>query len=221
MTDLILFGVFPYIAVTLALFGGIYRYAVDRYSLTSQSSQFLESRMLFWGTVPWHFTIIAILLAHLLALLFPTAWGALLGRPLRLYLLEISGVSLGLVAVAAMVVFIVRRAVNQRITPVTTIIDWFLLAVLLLQVASGIYIAVTLRWGSLWYLHTTTPWLWSLVKLDPQVSYMAVMPAVVKVHAVNAFFLLALLPYSRLIHMISVPLAYMGRSPQVVVWYRR
>ena len=221
MTDLILFGVLPYIAVTVAVCGIVYRYSSDRYSLSSQSSQFLESRMLFWGTVPWHYTIVPILLAHLLAFLVPTAWGTLLGRPLRLYLLEISGVSLGLVAVAAMVVFIVRRAVNQRITPVTTIIDWVLLAVLLLQVASGIYIAVTLRWGSLWYLHTATPWLWSLVKLDPQVSYMAVMPAVVKVHAVNAFFLLALLPYSRLIHMISVPLAYMGRSPQVVVWYRR
>ena len=221
MTDLILFGVFPYIAVTLAVFGGIYRYAVDRYSLTSQSSQFLESRMLFWGTVPWHFTIILILLAHLLALLFPTAWGTLLGRPLRLYLLEISGVSLGLVAVVSMLVLIVLRAINQRITTVTTVIDWVLLAALLLQVATGVYIAVTLRWGSLWYLHTATPWLWSLVKLDPQVSYMAVMPAAVKVHAVNAFFLLALLPFSRLIHMISVPLAYMGRSSQVVVWYRR
>jgi nitrate reductase gamma subunit len=221
MTDLILFGVFPYIAVTLAVFGGVYRYAADRYSLSSQSSQFLESRMLFWGTVPWHFTVVPILLAHLLAFLFPTAWGSLLGRPLRLYLLEISGMSLGLVAVVAMVVFIVRRAINQRITTVTTVIDWFLLAVLLLQVASGVYIAVTLRWGSLWYLHTATPWLWSLVKLDPQVSYMAVMPAVVKVHAINAFFLLALLPFSRLIHMINVPLAYMGRSPQVVVWYRR
>lgn len=221
MTDLILFGVFPYIAVTLAVFGGIYRYSVDRYSLSSQSSQFLESRVLFWGTVPWHFTIVPILLAHLLAFLFPTAWGTLLGRPLRLYLLEISGMSLGLVAVVAMVVFIVRRAMNQRITTVTTVIDWVLLAVLLLQVATGVYIAVTLRWGSLWYLHTATPWLWSLLKLDPQVSYLAVMPLVVKVHAINAFFLLALFPFSRLIHMVSIPLAYMGRSAQVVVWYRR
>lgn len=221
MTDLILFGVFPYVAVTLAVSGGIYRYAVDRYSLSSQSSQFLESRMLFWGTVPWHVTIVSILLAHLLAFLFPAAWGTLLGRPLRLYLMEVSGMSLGLVAVAAMVVFIVRRVINQRVRTVTTVIDWLLLAALLLQVATGVYIAGTLRWGSLWYLHTTTPWLWSLAKLDPQVAYLAVMPAVVKVHAVNAFFLLALFPFSRLVHMLSVPLAYMSRSAQVVVWYRR
>lgn len=221
MTDLILFGVLPYIAVTVAVCGIVYRYSSDRYSLSSQSSQFLESRMLFWGTVPWHYTIVPILFAHLLAFLVPTAWGTLLGRPLRLYLVEISGMALGLVAVVAMVVLIVRRSSNQRITPVTTVIDWVLLAVLLLQVATGVYIAVTLRWGSLWYLHTATPWLWSLVQLDPQVAYMAVMPVVVKVHAVNAFLLLVLLPFSRLIHMISVPLAYLGRSAQVVVWYRR
>lgn len=49
MTDMILFGVFPYVAVALMIGVGIYRYRVDRYSWSSQSSQFLESRLLFWG----------------------------------------------------------------------------------------------------------------------------------------------------------------------------
>jgi nitrate reductase gamma subunit len=126
--DLILFGVFPYVAVALALAVGLYRYCIDRYSWSSQSSQFLESRLLFWGSVPWHFAILLILLAHLLAFLFPAGWGVLLGRPLRLYLLEVSGMALGLATVVAVALLILRRATNDRVAAVTSVVDWVLLA---------------------------------------------------------------------------------------------
>jgi len=52
------------------------------------------------------------------------------------------------------------------------------LVLLLLLVATGVYITFTLRWGSVWYVHTASPWLWSLVKLDPQVQYLAALPTV-------------------------------------------
>jgi nitrate reductase gamma subunit len=120
MMDLILFGVFPYVAVALAVAVGSYRYLVDRYSWSSHSSQFLESRVLFWGSVPWHYAILLVLLAHLLALVFPGGWGVLLGRPLRLYLLEVTGMALGLCTVIAIVLLIVRRATNPRVATVTT-----------------------------------------------------------------------------------------------------
>lgn len=220
MRDLILFGAFPYVAVALAVGAGLYRYFIDRYSWSSQSSQFLENRTLFWGSVPWHYAILIILLAHLLAFLFPTGWGALMGRPLRLYLLEVTGMALGVSTVIAVALLIFRRATNARVAAVTSVIDWVVLASLLLQVATGVYIAFTLRWGSVWYLHTATPWLWSLVKLDPQVQYLAVLPGVVKVHVFNAFVLLALFPFSRLVHIVSVPVTYLARPYQVVTWYR-
>ena len=221
MTNLILFGVFPYLAVALAVAMSLYRYVVDRYSWSSQSSQFLESKALFWGSIPWHYALLAILSAHFLAFLVPSGWGELLGRPARLYFLEVTGLALGVSTLFAVLLLIVRRAGNPRVTAVTSVMDWIVLAALLLQVATGVYIAATLRWGSVWYLHTITPWLWSLIKLDPQVQYLAVLPTVVKVHAVNAFVLVAIFPFSRLVHIVSVPLGYLGRPYQVVIWYRR
>ena len=220
MFDLILFGIFPYVAVALALAVGSYRYVVDRYSWSSHSSQFLESRLLFWGSVPWHYAILLILLAHLLAVLFPGSWGVLLGRPIRLYILEVSGLALGLCTVIAIVLLIARRLADARLAAVTTGIDWLVLALLLLQVATGVYIAFTLRWGGVWYVHTATPWLRSLLSFQPEVQYLAVLPTVVKLHAFNAFLLVALLPFSRLVHALSVPLGYLARPYQVVVWYR-
>ena len=221
MTDLILFGVFPYVAVALAVAVGSYRYVIDRYSWSSHSSQFLESRMLFWGSVPWHYAILLILLAHLLAVIFPGSWGVLLGRPVRLYFLEVSGLALGLCTVIAIVLLIARRLADARLAAVTTRIDWLVLVLLLLQVATGVYIAFTLRWGAVWYVHTATPWLRSLLSFQPEVQYLAVLPLVVKVHAFNAFLLVALLPFSRLVHALSVPLGYLVRPYQVVVWYRQ
>ena len=221
MMDLILFGIFPYVAVALAVAVGLYRYFFDRYSWSSHSSQFLESRALYWGSVPWHYAILLILAAHLFAFLLPESWGAMLGRPLRLYLLEVSGLALGLATVVALLLLIVRRSMDPRLSGVTTAMDWAVLFVLLLQAGTGVYIAFTLRWGSVWYLHPATPWLWSLVKLDPQVQYLAVLPIVVKLHAVNAFLLVALLPFSRLVHLLSIPLSYLTRSYQLVIWQWR
>lgn len=220
MSDMILFGVFPYVAVALLVGVGCYRYCCDRYSWSSQSSQFLESRLLFWGSVPWHFAILVILLAHFLAFLFPSGWGVLLGRPLRLYLLEVTGMALGLSTVIAVALLLVRRVANARVSAVTSKVDWLVLVALLVQVATGLYIAFSLRWGSVWYLHTATPWLWSLVKFDPQIQYLAALPAVVKLHAFNAFLIIALFPFSRLVHVVSVPLTYLARPYQVVIWYR-
>jgi len=220
MTDMILFGVFPYVAVALMVGVGIYRYCVDRYSWSSQSSQFLESRVLFWGSVPWHYAILIILLAHFLAFLIPSGWAVVLGNPLRLYILEVTGLALGISTLIAVTLLIVRRSLNARVSAVTSAVDWLVLAALLLQVATGVYIAFTLRWGSVWYLHTASPWLWSLLKLDPQVHYLAALPTVVKLHAFNAFFIVALFPFSRLVHVVSVPLSYLARPYQVVVWYR-
>ena len=221
MTDMILFGVFPYVAVALMIGVGIYRYFVNRYSWSSQSSQFLESRVLFWGSIPWHYAILIILLAHFLAFLVPSGWAVLLGKPLRLYILEVTGLALGISTLIAIALLIFRRVTNVRVAAVTTLIDWLVLAALFLQVATGVYIAFTLRWGSVWYLHTATPWLWSLLKLDPQMQYLAALPFVVKLHAFNAFLILALFPFSRLVHVVSVPLTYLSRPYQVVIWYRQ
>lgn len=220
MTDMILFGVFPYVAVALMVSVSIYRYFIDRYSWSSQSSQFLESRVLFWGSVPWHYAILIILLAHFLAFLVPSGWAVVVGNPLRLYLLEVTGLALGVSTLIAVALLIFRRIGNARVSAVTTVIDWLVLLALLLQVATGVYIAFTLRWGSVWYLHTATPWLWSLLKFDPQVHYLAALPGVVKLHAFNAFLIVALFPFSRLVHVVSVPLTYLSRPYQVVVWYR-
>ncbi len=221
MFDVVLFAAFPYVAVLLAIVVGLARYFVNRFSYSSLSSQFLENRVAFWGSVSWHYGILVVLLAHLLALLFPGPWAALIAEPARLYVLEVTGLALGLGALVGLVLLTVRRLSNARAWVVTSTADWLLLIVLLVQVALGFWVALVYRWGSDWYLHTAVPWLVSLATLRPQVQYVTALPWLVKLHMLGGFLLLVVFPFTRLVHVVVLPLSYLWRPYQVVIWYRR
>jgi nitrate reductase gamma subunit len=221
VVDIVLFAAFPYVAVVLAVVVAIYRYSTDRFSYSSFSSQFLESRTLFWGSVPWHFGIIIILLAHLVALLVPGVWARLISAPERLYVLEVIGLALALAALAALVLLFIRRLFNRRIFVVSSTMDWVLLIVLVAQMALGFWVALFFRWGSDWYLHTAVPWLQSLAMLDPETQFVTSLPWVVKLHMLGGFVIIALFPFTRLVHLVTFPITYLWRPYQVVIWNRR
>lgn len=220
MFDFVLFAAFPYVAVVLAIVVGLYRYYFDRFSYSSQSSQFLENRTLFFGSVPWHYGIIVVLLAHLVALLVPGPWGGLLAAPVRLYVLEITGLSLALLAITGIVVLFTRRLTNPRVLAVTSVMDWVFLGALLGQVCLGFTVALFFRWGSDWYLHTAVPWMVSLATLSPQTQYVSALPWLVKLHMLGGFVIVGLFPFTRLVHFVTFPITYLWRPYQVVIWNR-
>jgi nitrate reductase gamma subunit len=99
--------------------------------------------------------------------------------------------------------------------------DLVLLAALLIQVVAGVWTAIFYRWGSSWYATSAVPYLRSLFLFNPDLSTITTLPLMVKVHIVGAFCLVLLLPFTRLVHFLAVPLQYVWRSPQVVVWNQR
>jgi len=102
MSDIVLFAAFPYVAVVLAIWGGVHRYRHDRFSYSTLSSQLLENRSLFWGSVPWHYGIVIVLLAHLLGFLVPGMWASLTAAPVALYTIEIVGFAFGFAALVGL-----------------------------------------------------------------------------------------------------------------------
>ena len=217
MSDIILFVVFPYVAVVLAVVVGVYRYRTNRFSYSTLSSQLLENRTLFWGSVPWHYGIVVVLLAHLVGFLIPGMWASLTAQPVALYTIEIVGYAFGLAALIGLCVLMMRRASFERIRAVTSPMDWVLLAALLVQVALGMYVSLLYRWGADWYIDTAVPWLVSLVSLNPQTQYITSLPWVVKLHMLNGFLVILLFPFSRLVHLIMFPFWYLWRPYQLVI----
>jgi nitrate reductase gamma subunit len=221
MADDVLFVAVPYAAVVIAVVMTVYRYRNNRFSYSSLSSQLLENNVLSWASVAWHYAILLILTAHVLAAVFPGAWARLLGGQFRLYVMEISGMGLALLAVVGMGLFIWRRMVNPRVRHVTSIGDWVLLIALSVQVILGFATAFVYRWGALWYLRTAAPWLESLVRLSPDTGHVIALPWLIKLHFVGGFVIIALIPFTRLIHALTIPFEYLWRPYRVVIWNRQ
>ncbi len=218
MHENLFYVVLPYVAVSILIVVSIYRFVWNKFSYSSLSSQFLESDELFFGSVPWHIGIMGVLLLHLVTLFFPSQVLWFNSAPIRLYLLEITGFVFGLMALVGIVSLTWRRITTARIRVVTTPVDILVLVLLLVQVVLGVYTAIFYRWGSSWGAATAVPYLYSLFKFQPDVSLIAPLPLIIKLHIVNAYLILLVFPFSRLVHMFSIPIAYIWRPYQQVIW---
>lgn len=217
--DLLLFAVLPYVALFVFFLVTITRYRSRPFTYSSLSSQFLENNEHFFGLVSFHYGILAVLAGHLLGLLIPRQILLWNSRPLRLYVLELTGLAFALLALFGILAVLHRRFTVIKARLVTSPADWVVLALLLVQVASGIYVAVFRPWGSSWYATSAVPYLRSLFFFNPDITYLATMPWSVKLHIVNAWLIVAAFPFTRLVHVLVAPLMYLWRKPEVVRWY--
>jgi nitrate reductase gamma subunit len=216
--DTFLFVAFPYVAVVTFAVGVFYRWRRKGYTVSSLSSQFLEGKSLFWGTIPFHIGLLVVLTGHLVAFLMPQATLAWNAQPLRLIILEGTAFVFGLTVLIGLAALMYRRLAYPRIRAVTTPMDIIIELLLLAQVVLGCWVAVGFRWGSSWFAADLTPYLWSLIRLSPETSAVFALPWVIKLHIAGAFAILFMVPFTRLAHVVVAPLNYLVRPYQQVIW---
>jgi nitrate reductase gamma subunit len=214
----LVFIVLPYVALALLLFVTPYRYFSNRLTWSAYSTQFLERKALYWGSNSWHYGILPVVAAHFLGIVAPGAMKAILSNRLALIALESVGLGLGLLALFGSLVLLVRRLNAPILKTVTTASDRALLLLLIFQTATGVYMGLFLRWGSQWYLHTAVPYLHSLLLFRPQVEYMSDVPMVFKLHTAGAFLIVALLPFTKLVHLLYLPVDFLKDPPILYRW---
>jgi nitrate reductase gamma subunit len=219
--DQFLFAILPYMVAITFLPVTIQRYRARGFTYSSLSSQFLENQQHFWSLVPFHYGILVVTAGHIVAFLLPKQLLAWNSQPLRLYVLEISALIFAGLSLVGLCAALVRRFTASKVRIVTTTRDWVLFALLLVQIATGIGVAIFHPWGSSWFAAAVTPYLWSLAKLSPNLAAVSAMPLLVKLHIVNAYLVIGYFPFTRLVHVLVVPNPYLWRKPQVVRWYGR
>ncbi len=212
------FIAFPYLAIVVFFVGTIYRYRSTSFGFSSLSSQFLEGKKLFWGIIPFHIGILVVFFGHLIAFLFPQ--GTLLwnSEPVRLIILEVSAFIFGLSVLYGLIILFIRRITSARLMVVTSKMDIFIFLLLIVEVILGCWIALGYRWGSSWFAADLSPYLWSIVKLSPQIGAVSAMPVVIKLHIILAYCIVLIFPFTRLVHFLVAPLHYIARPYQVVIW---
>jgi len=213
-----LFIALPYVAIVVFFVGAIYRYRATGFKYSSLSSQFLEGRGIYIFAVLFHWGILVVFLGHLIAFLFPNAILAWHGSVVRLISAEVVIFTFGLAVLIGLTGLFIRRISHPRLRVVTSRMDIVIELLLLAQIVLGLWIALGYRWGYYWFAADLSPYLWSIVKLSPQIEAVSAMPLVIKTHIVGAFVILGMIPFTRLVHFLVAPFHYIWRPYQRVVW---
>ena len=214
-----LFVALPYVAIVVFFVGVIYRYRATGFKVSSLSSQFLEGGGIYIFAVLFHWGILVVFLGHLVAFLFPEATLAWHSSAVRLIADEIVIFTFGLSVLIGLAALFIRRISSARVRVVTSRMDIVIELVLLAQIVFGLWIALGYRWGYYWFASDMSPYLWSILQLNPQIEAVSAMPWVIKTHIVGAFVILGIIPFTRLVHFLVAPFHYIWRPYQQVIWY--
>jgi respiratory nitrate reductase gamma subunit len=195
--DHVLFAVLPYVAaVAFLVLIAARRFRVPPFGPgpppTKGPPRFAERVLFGYG-------ILVILAGHVLAFLIPDQVLFWNNDPVRLYVLEVTSLAFALMTLVGLVLVVGRCATNPDARKGTRLSDWLLYLLLLLEVASGIVLALFYPWGSSWYASSAVPYLRSVFLLEPDLSYISGLPVAFKLHVAGAYVVLALLPFTRLV----------------------
>ena len=216
--NMVMFGALPYAVLVIFIVGSIFRYKNIGFKVSSLSTQFLEGRQLFFGSQPFHWGLLVLFFGHLIAFMVPKAVILWNGHPVRLLILEVTSLAFAIAALVGLILLIKRRFSNKRVMVVTNNMDTLVYVILLVQIVSGISIAVFARWGSTWFASSLTPYLRSIFTFDPQVGVASAMPWYAQIHIISAFFIIAIIPFTRFMHFLVAPIDYAWRKYQIVYW---
>ncbi len=217
--DTLLWVAIPYAAAASFIVGHIFRWRYDQFGWTSRSSQGYESKLLRWGSPLFHYGILAVFAGHVVGLLIPKEWLEFFGITEHIY--HLGATWLGTAAAAATVIGLLlllgRRGAVRRVAKVTTPMDIVMYVFLAGAILFGTIATLTHQvFGAGYdYRETISPWIRGLIFLHPDVSLMTGVPLLFQLHILTTMGLFAIWPFTRLVHVFSVPLLYLVR-PYVV-----
>ena len=224
-----LFGIFPYIALAIRIIGSIARYERDPFTWKSSSSQLLRRRQLVLGSILFHVGVIAIFLGHLFGLLVPIRFYDFLGvgHGAKQILAIVAGGIAGVVALAGGLLLLHRRWFDPRISRTSDFWDYAILLMLLAQLVLGlgtIFVSLDHLDGS--EMVRFMSWAQGIFAFDGAAAdYVADAALAFKLHIALGLLIIAVFPFTRLVHMLSgfaAPFRYLlGRTGYQLVRSRR
>lgn len=220
--EVLLWVILPYLAFGFFVVGHWWRYRRDQFRWTTRSTQLLDKRVLGWASPAFHFGILTAAGGHIIGLIVPQAFTDSLGISEHTYhwfAFAVGGVA-GVITVIGFLGLVYRRMVSERVRRTTTRLDLVTYGLLTLMIVLGCYMTA---WNGLVaepfnYRDSVGAWWRSLFVLQPDVEAIRSAPWAYQAHAVTAWAFWAAFPFTRLVHVWSVPLAYIGRP---YILYRR
>lgn len=216
----LLFGYYPYVAMSVFLIGSIARYDRDQYTWRTGSNQLLRAKELRLGSNLFHIGILLLFVGHFVGLLTPPAiyHGLGLSTSAKQILAVVAGGIFGGICAKGIYILIKRRLTDARIRATSSRMDIFILLLIGVQLALGLLtlpISIYHSDGSNMLL--LSEWAQRIVTFRSgaadQISDIGI---IFKLHLFLGMTIFLVFPFSRLVHVWSVPLGYIARPYQVV-----
>jgi len=219
------FGIYPYIALGVGIMGTIARYERDPFTWKSSSSQLLRRRQLVIGSILFHVGVLVIFLGHFVGLLTPIWVFDTLGisHGAKQLLAIVAGGIAGVMALVGGGMLFHRRWTDPRIRQTSSFWDIAILAMLLAQLTLGLLtIFVSLQHLDGHEMVKFMSWAQGIFTFNPDAaSYVADAAIIFKLHLVLGLTIILVFPFTRLVHMLSVPVRYFTRPGYQIVRSRR
>lgn len=219
--DHFLFGIYPYIALSVFLLGSLIRFDRDQYSWKSDSSQLLRSGQLRWGSNLFHAGVLFLFVGHSVGMLTPhVVYEPFISAGDKQLMAMLSGGLFGLLGFAGVTLLLHRRLADERIRATSRTSDIALLALLWLQFALGLAtIPLSARHLDGGMMMKLAEWAQRIVTFrGGAVELLAEAGWVFKAHMFLGMSLFFIFPFTRLVHVWSGfgTLAYAVRPWQLV-----
>jgi nitrate reductase gamma subunit len=216
----VLFVWYPYVCLSAFVFGSVIRFDRDPYTWKAHSSQMLRKKQLAWGSNLFHVGILFLLMGHTVGLLTPTAIYTLVITPEAKQLLAIvAGSVAGIVCFVGLSLLLHRRLFDARIRQTSTYMDMAVLIILWVQLSLGLLtVPFSLGHADAEVMVTLSHWAQGIVTVQPvDAKTLQSLDWPYLVHLVLGMTIFLIFPFSRLVHIWSAPVWYLGRKGYQVV----
>ena len=221
----ILFGVYPYVALSVLAIGSVLRFDREPYTWRTGSSQLLRRKQLMTGSVLFHIGELAIFGGHFVGLLTPVVVWDTLGvtHSAKQMLAIVAGGVAGAFALVGGLLLLHRRLMDPRVRANSSFADTAILVMLMAQLLLGlatIPISLTHRDGH--EMMKFMNWAQGVFTLRPGIAdLVADVHWIFKAHLTLGLTILLVFPFTRLVHMLSAPIWYLNRRGWQLVRTRR
>jgi nitrate reductase gamma subunit len=220
----IFFVWYPYVCLSAFVFGSLIRFDREQYTWKAASSQLLRKRQLWWGSNLFHFGILFLFFGHTVGLLTPTSIYSLFITPEQKQLVAVTaGGIAGAICFIGLTLLLHRRLFDARIRQTSTYMDLSILTILWVQLVLGLVtLPFSLGHKDAQAMLTLSHWAQGIVTVQPvDAKTLQGLDWPYLVHLVLGMTIFLLFPFSRLVHIWSAPVWYLGRSGYQVVRSRR
>ncbi len=219
--DQFLFQFYPYLCLVVFFLGSWARFDRSQYTWRSQSSQFLRRKQLIWGSNLFHIGILLLFCGHFFGLLTPPEVYHRFGLSTegKQLLAVAAGGIFAFVCFVGMTMLIHRRLMDPRIRRTSKPTDIFILLFIYAQLILGMVgIPVSIADPDGGNMLVMAEWARSILLFQGgSAELIAGVPWIYKVHIVAGMTLFLLVPFTRLVHIWSVPIWYLLRPGYQIV----